>query len=69
MAQAFDHLTAERSGRSALSIDNASHYLLLHAGTHFDPQLTELFTRVLQECKGSLPALGVATASTGRSES
>ena len=69
LAQSFDHLTAERSGRSALSIDNASHYLLLHAGTHFDPQLTELFVRVIQECKGSIPALGVATVSTGRSDS
>ena len=69
LAQAFDHLTAERPGRTPLSIDDACRQMRSHSGTHFDPALTELFTRVLQECKGSLPALGVATASTGRSDS
>ncbi|MDP1768337.1 MAG: response regulator [Nitrospirota bacterium] len=69
LAQAFDHLTAELPGRTPLSIDDACQYLLLHAGTHFDPQLTELFVRVIQECKGLLPALGVATVSIGRSDS
>lgn len=69
LAQAFDHLTAELPGRTPLSIDDACQQLRSHAGTHFEPKLTELFTRVIQECKGSLPAMAMATTPTDRSDS
>ncbi len=69
LAQAFDHLTAEVPGRTPLSIDDACHYMLSHAGTHFDPKFTELFVRVAQECKASLPAMAMATTPTDRSGS
>lgn len=69
LAQAFDHLTTERSGRTPLSIDHATRHLLLHAGAHFDPELTERFVRVIQECKGSLPAMALAASPTDRSDS
>ena len=69
LAQTFDHLTAELPGRTPLSIDDACQQILSHAGTHFDPKLTELFARVLQECKASLPAMAMATIPTDRSNS
>ena len=69
LAQTFDHLTAELPGRTPLSIDDACQQMLAHAGTHFEPKLTELFARVVQECKGSLPAMAIATTPTDRSDS
>jgi putative two-component system response regulator len=69
LAQTFDHLTAELPGRTPLSIDDACQQMLSHAGTHFEPKLTELFARVVQECKGSLPAMAMATTPTDRSDS
>lgn len=69
LAQTFDHLTAEISGRTPLSIDDACQQMLSHAGTHFEPRLTELFARVVQECKGSLPAMAMATTPTDRANS
>ena len=69
LAQTFDHLTAELPGRTPLSIDDACQQMLSYAGTHFEPQLTELFARVAQECKASLPAMAMATSPTDRSDS
>ena len=69
LAQTFDHLTADLPGRTPLSIDDACRQLLAYAGTHFEPNLTELFTRVVQECKASLPAMAMATSPTDRSDS
>jgi hypothetical protein len=43
--------------------------MLTYAGTYFEPTLTELFTRVIQQCKGSLPAMAMATTPTDRSDS
>jgi putative nucleotidyltransferase with HDIG domain len=64
LAQAFDHLTAELPGRTPLSIDDACQQMRAHAGTHFEPKLTELFTHVIQECKACLPAMATATTPT-----
>jgi putative nucleotidyltransferase with HDIG domain len=69
LAQTFDHLTAEFPGRTPLSIDDACQRMLSYAGTHFEPKLTELFARVVQECKASLPAMAMATTPTDRSDS
>ena len=69
LAQTFDHLTAELPGRTPLSIDDACQQMLSYAGTHFEPKLTELFARVVQECKASLPAMAMATTPTDRSDS
>jgi len=69
LAQTFDHLTAELPGRTPLSIDETCHYIRAHAGTHFEPKLTELFAHVIEECKASLPALAMATTPTDRSHS
>lgn len=69
LAQTFDHLTAELPGRMPLSIDDACRQMRAYAGTHFEPNLTELFVRMVQECKGSLPAMAIATTPTDRSNS
>jgi len=69
LAQTFDHLTAELPGRTPLSIDDACQQILSYAGTHFEPKLTELFARVVQECKASLPAMAMATTPTDQSNS
>jgi putative nucleotidyltransferase with HDIG domain len=69
LAQTFDHLTAELPGRTPLSIDEACQQMLSHATTHFEPTLTELFVRVVQECKASLPAMAMATTPTDQSNS
>jgi putative two-component system response regulator len=69
LAQTFDHLTAELPDRTPLSIDDACQQMLSYAGTHFEPKLTELFARVIQECKASLPAMAIATSPSDRSDS
>ena len=69
LAQTFDHLTAELPGRTPLSIDDACQQMLSYASTHFEPRLTELFARVVQECKASLPAMAMATTPTDQSNS
>ena len=69
LAQTFDHLTAELPGRTPLTIDEACQQMRSYAGTHFEPKLTELFARVVQECKASLPAMAMATSPTDRSDS
>jgi cyclic di-GMP phosphodiesterase len=68
LAQAFDHLTAELPGRVPMTIDHASQNMVQHAGTYFDPMLTELFTHVIDECKASLPAMAIATTPTTDSD-
>ncbi|MGZ8393438.1 MAG: HD domain-containing phosphohydrolase [Nitrospira sp.] len=63
IAQAFDNLTVDMPGHLPLSIDDAIRQVSLQADTHFDPKLTELFARVVRECKSSLPALAIAKTS------
>lgn len=68
IAQAFDRLTVDIPGSHPLSIDDAIRQIALQAETYFDPMLTELFTRVVQECKASLPALAIAASPNGAAE-
>lgn len=64
IAQAFDNLTVDIPGNLPLSIEDAIKHITLQADTHFDPQLTEIFARVVRECKSSLPALAIAKTSS-----
>lgn len=68
LAQAFDHLTAETPGRSPLTIDGAIQQISLQSQTYFDPMLTDLFIRVVDECKASLPAMAIAATPNGASD-
>ncbi|MBA2486603.1 MAG: response regulator [Nitrospira sp.] len=63
IAQAFDNLTVDLPGHLPLSIDDATRQITLQAETYFDPKLTQVFARVVQECKSSLPALAIAKTS------
>ena len=60
IAEAFDHLTVEAPGHSPLSIDDAIRQISLQSHTRFDPRLTELFIKVVHECKSSLPPMAIA---------
>lgn len=68
IAQTFDRLTIDVPGSHPVSVDDAMRHIALQAETHFDPMLTELFTRVVQECKASLPALAIAASPNGAAE-
>jgi putative two-component system response regulator len=63
IAQAFDNLTVDMPGHHPVSIDDAIRQITLQADTYFDPTLTEVFARVVRECKSSLPALAIAKTS------
>ncbi len=68
IAQTFDHLTAESPARTTASIEEAIRRISLEAETRFDPILTEVFVRVVNECKASLPALAIAAMPTATPE-
>ena len=68
IAQAFDRLTIDIPGSHPVSVDEAMRHIALQAETYFDPMLTDLFTRVVQECKASLPALAIAASPNSASE-
>jgi len=46
IADAFDAMTSNRSYRSALSVEEAYKRIIEGSGTHFDPNLVELFKKV-----------------------
>ena len=60
IAQTFDHLTTDPPTPQALPIDAAIQQITLQAETRFDPMLTDVFARVMNECKASLPALAMS---------
>lgn len=60
IAQTFDHLTTDHPTPQPLPIDAAIRQITLQAETRFDPLLTDVFARVMNECKASLPALAMS---------
>jgi len=48
VADAFDAMTTDRPYSAALSIEQACNELTEHAGTQFDPQLAELFRKLVE---------------------
>ncbi len=61
IAEAFDHLTSSHESQSLVSIEDALRQLHDRSGSHFDPTLVDIFTRIVTECKASLPALAMAS--------
>jgi len=49
LAQTFDELTAERPGASPLTVKAAIDEIERQGGTAFDPDLTELFCKIIRE--------------------
>jgi putative two-component system response regulator len=68
IAQTFDHLVSGRSQQSALSVDDALAQIQQQSARLFDPNLTDLFTRAVSECKNSLPALAASSRSAALPE-
>jgi len=60
IAQPFDHLITDHPTPQALPIEAAVQQITLQADTRFDPMLTDVFARVINECKASLPALAMS---------
>ena len=51
IADVFDALVAERVYKKPMPIDKAIDIIIGDAGTHFDPNLVEIFKLVLDEFK------------------
>jgi len=51
LVDVFDALTHERSYKTAWSVDEAVNYIYDQSGTHFDPQLVEIFRTHIDEFK------------------
>jgi putative two-component system response regulator len=49
LADVFDALTHKRQYKDAWSIDDAVQYIKDHSGTHFDPELVDIFIEKLPE--------------------
>jgi HD-GYP domain-containing protein (c-di-GMP phosphodiesterase class II) len=49
VADSFDAMTSDRPYRKALSLDIAINELHENAGTQFDPEIVEIFTKILSE--------------------
>ena len=49
LADVFDALTSERPYKKAWSVEDALGYLLENRGMHFDPDLVDIFEKVLPE--------------------
>ncbi len=62
IAQAFAHLTADAPGRACLSTEAAIQRISFNAGSHFDPQLLDIFIEVAKQSAASLPTMAVAPA-------
>ena len=45
----FDALTTERPYKKAWSVEDGMDFIKDNAGSHFDPELTRLFTEILPE--------------------
>lgn len=55
----FDSVREDRPYRRGLSLDEASALLIRGAGTHFDPQVVELFLKHLPEFEKEIAELGL----------
>jgi diguanylate cyclase (GGDEF)-like protein/putative nucleotidyltransferase with HDIG domain len=55
----FDSVREDRPYRRGLSLEEASALLLRGAGTHFDPQVVELFLKHLPEFEAEISKLGL----------
>jgi len=53
-------LTTDPPTPQAMPIEAAIQQITLQAETRFDPMLTDVFARVMNECKASLPALAMS---------
>ncbi|MEE8241269.1 MAG: hypothetical protein V3R16_08370, partial [Nitrospirales bacterium] len=55
----FDSLITGRGGRPPITVEDALKRISSEAGTEFDPSLTTVFAKVVNDCQGSLPAMAM----------
>lgn len=60
IAHTFDNLLTGRRSSGPVSVDEAIKRIEGESGRAFDPVLVTAFVKVMNECKASLPALGVS---------
>lgn len=60
IAHTFDNFLTGRRSPGPLSVDEAIKRIEAESGKAFDPALVTTFVKVMNECKASLPALGVS---------
>ncbi len=60
IAHTFDNLLTGRRSSGPVSVDEAIKRIEGESGQAFDPVLVTTFVKVMNECKASLPALGVS---------
>ena len=61
IAQTFDNLTVEHPHQKAISIGDALNHIRLYSGIWFEPTLVEVFSKVINQCESSLPALALSS--------
>ncbi len=61
IAQTFDHLTVEQPTQPAISIVDAIQQIQLYSDIRYDSNLVDIFTKVIHQCKSSLPALALSS--------
>jgi len=59
IAQTFDSLITGRGGRPPITVEDALKRISAEAGTEFDPSLTTVFAKVVNDCQGSLPTMAM----------
>lgn len=55
LADAFDAMTSDRSYRSAMPVEQAVDELQRHAGTQFDPEVTRVFSALVEDNGWPMP--------------
>ena len=60
IAHTFDNLLTGRRNTGPLTVDEAIRRIEGESGKAFDPAIVTTFVKVMNECKASLPALGVS---------
>lgn len=55
IADAFDALISDRPYRKGMSVDSAKKLLKMESGTHFDPELVEIFIEMIEKNYHNVP--------------
>ena len=59
VADVFDALVSKRVYKEAMGFEEAYHILQMEAGTHFDPELVEVFVAIQGQVRNYLRDKGV----------
>ncbi|MFO0773960.1 MAG: response regulator [Nitrospiraceae bacterium] len=68
IAEAFDQLMTDNEGRPTWSVEDALQAMQKLSAVAYDARLLDIFTRVVMECRHSLPALAMSGSPIGSTE-